>query len=77
MTLRDEIRQFMVVSETLLDGTIHEADLTYIELELLLYYLSRVGQKFSAHPKLTHSSMQNHADITLDSSPRGALPRGE
>lgn len=46
MTLRDEIRQFMIVSESLLDGTIKEEDLTYIELELLQYYLFKVSQKF-------------------------------
>ncbi|UVT14607.1 MAG: hypothetical protein H8K04_12195 [Nitrospira sp.] len=57
MTLRDEIRHFMVVSESLLDGTIKTEDLTYIELELLQYYLLKVGQKFPTHPKLTHSSM--------------------
>ncbi|MDK2745290.1 MAG: hypothetical protein NDI90_20510 [Nitrospira sp. BO4] len=57
MTLRDEIRHFMVISETLLDGSIKAEDLTYIELELLQYYLCRVGQKFPTHPKLTHSSL--------------------
>lgn len=67
----------MVVSESLLDGTIHGGDLTYIELELLQYYLSRVGQKFPANPKLTHSSMQDHADVASHSLPSESMARGE
>lgn len=46
MTLRDEIRQFMVSSEVLLDCKVNVEDLTYIEIELVQYYLSRIAQKF-------------------------------
>ncbi|UVT20282.1 MAG: hypothetical protein H8K03_21350 [Nitrospira sp.] len=77
MTLRDEIRHFMVVSESLLDGTIKAEDLTYIELELLQYYLCEVGQKFPTHLKLTHTSTQDHADGTSQSLPSGFMPKGE
>jgi hypothetical protein len=77
MTLRDEIRQFMVVSESLLDDTIKEADLTYIEHELLHYYVFKVSLKFPTHPRLTHSSVQDNADGTSQSLPTGSVLRGE
>jgi hypothetical protein len=47
MILREEIRQFMVVSRTLLDGSVNIEELTNIEVELIHYYLFEIARKFS------------------------------
>jgi hypothetical protein len=46
MTLREEIRQYMVASEILLDCSAKVEELTYIEVELIQYYLLKVAQRF-------------------------------
>lgn len=46
MTLRDELRQFMVASEVILDHSVIPDQLHYIEHELLQCYLIKVTQKF-------------------------------
>lgn len=42
MTLRDELRQFMVACELILDHSVNPNDLHHIEHELLQYYLVKV-----------------------------------
>ena len=55
MTLRDELRQFMVACEVILDGRVKPDDLHHIEFELLHYYLLKVAQKFQqSQPESTH-----------------------
>lgn len=46
MTLRDELRQFMVACEVILDHSVNPDEQHYIEHELLQYYLPKVTQKF-------------------------------
>ena len=46
MTLRDELRQFMVACEVILDRGVNPDDLHSIEHELLQYYLIKVTEKF-------------------------------
>ncbi len=50
MVLHEEIRHFMVVSETLLDGSLKIDDLTNIEVDLIQYYLLEIDKKFSSYP---------------------------
>lgn len=50
MTLRDELRQFMVACEVILDHSVNPYELHYIEHELLQYYLIKVTQKFPSSP---------------------------
>lgn len=40
----------MVVSETLLDGSLKIDDLTNIEVDLIQYYLLEIDKKFSSYP---------------------------
>jgi hypothetical protein len=55
MMLRDEIRQFMVACEVILDRGMNADELNYLEHELLQYYLFKVAQKFpQSHPGSTH-----------------------
>jgi hypothetical protein len=55
MTLRDELRQFMVACEMMLDCSISSDELNHLEHELLQYYLSKVAQKFpQSHPGSIH-----------------------
>lgn len=55
MTLRDELRQFMVACEVILDRNVNPSDLHHIEHELLQYYLTKVTMKFSqSHLGPTH-----------------------
>jgi len=49
MSLREEIRQFMVVSQTLLDGRVNIDELTSIEVDLIQYYLFEIAKKFSSY----------------------------
>ncbi|UVT20244.1 MAG: hypothetical protein H8K03_21160 [Nitrospira sp.] len=77
MIIRDEIRQFMVVSESLLDGTLKVEELTHIELELLEYCLLKVGQKVPINRALTHYSIQDNADLTSQSLPSRSTARRE
>ena len=54
MTLRDELRQFMVACEVILDRSVNPDELHHIEHELLQYYLFKVTQKFpQSHPRFT------------------------
>lgn len=46
MTLRDEIKQFMVACEVMLDTDLNADELNHLEHELLQHYLSKVAQKF-------------------------------
>ena len=46
MTLRDELREFMVACEMILDRSIRSDELNHLEHELLQYYLSKVAEKF-------------------------------
>ncbi|UVT16440.1 MAG: hypothetical protein H8K04_02425 [Nitrospira sp.] len=46
MILREEIRQFMIASENLLDGTMRADELTSLDLELIQYYLFEIAQKY-------------------------------
>jgi hypothetical protein len=48
MIVREEIRQFMVVSQTLLDGGVNIDELTDIEADLIQYYLFEIAEKFSS-----------------------------
>ena len=55
MTLRDELRQFMVACEVILDRSVHPDELNHLEHELLQYYLFKVAQKFpQSRPGSTH-----------------------
>ena len=54
MTLRDELRQFMVACEVILDHSVNPHELHYIEHELLQYYLIKVTRKCPPSP---HGSM--------------------
>lgn len=51
MILREEIRQFLVVSQTLLDGGVNTDDLTDIEVDLIQYYLFEIAHKFSRYSR--------------------------
>lgn len=54
MTLRDELRQFMVACDMILDRNISSDELNHLEHELLQYYLSKVAEKFPpSHPGST------------------------
>ncbi|MDK2745149.1 MAG: hypothetical protein NDI90_19805 [Nitrospira sp. BO4] len=46
MTIREEIREFMAVSENLLNGTLSIEELTDIELDLVQYYVLGIAQRF-------------------------------
>ena len=46
MMLRDEMRQFMVACEVMLDTDMNADELNHLEHELLQHYLSKVAQKF-------------------------------
>ncbi len=46
MTLRDELRQFMVACEVMLDHSVNPDELHHIEHELLQYYLFKLTHKF-------------------------------
>lgn len=39
MTLRDELRQFIVAAEEILDRSMNVDELNHLEFELLQYYL--------------------------------------
>lgn len=54
MTLRDELRQFMVACEVILDRSVSAEDLHHIEYELLQYYLCKVTEKFPQSPGSIH-----------------------
>jgi hypothetical protein len=47
MILREEIRQFMVVSQSLLSGSVDTNELTNSEVDLIQYYLFEIAKKFS------------------------------
>jgi len=56
MTLRDEVRQFMVACEVILDRSVNVDELNHVELELLEYYVCKVSQKIRrAGPGSIHS----------------------
>lgn len=46
MTLRDEIKQFMVACEVMLDTDMNADELNHLEHELLQHYLSKVAKNF-------------------------------
>jgi hypothetical protein len=52
MILREEIRQFIVVTQALLDGSVKIDELTNIEVDLIQYYLFELAKKFSSCPLL-------------------------
>ncbi len=55
MTLREELRQFMVACEGLLAHSMNAEELNHLEHELLQYYLCKVAQKFPhSRPGATH-----------------------
>ena len=55
MTLRDELRLFMIACEGVLDHSMNAEELNHLEHELLQYYLNKVAQKFpQSHPRATH-----------------------
>ena len=46
MTLREEIRQFMVACEVILDRSVKVHELNHMELVLVEYYINKVAEKF-------------------------------
>ena len=57
MTIREKIREFMAVSETLLDGRLSVEELTNIELDLVQYYVVGIAQRFQV---ITESGMSRN-----------------
>ncbi len=51
MSWRDEIKQFMVISETLLDASVQVEELNTLELGVVQHYLLEVGKEFKARPR--------------------------
>jgi hypothetical protein len=50
MSLHEEIKRFMDVSETLLNGTLKTEELSSLELDLIKHYLLEIGKKFPTVP---------------------------
>lgn len=46
MTIREDVREFMAVSESLLNGALSEEELTDVELDLVQYYVVGMAQRF-------------------------------
>ncbi len=48
--MREEIQQFLMASEQLLDLSVEADELSYVEREALWVYLSTIAEKFPVRP---------------------------